>query len=103
MLHQNFPSTTGTKEPEDSLRNELKKDTTSEPVQAGTSAAPKAEKVRSSRFEWEAKTSENEKSPGGPKASHRSMLQGIRELVKKFFSGGRGFFDNDDDASPSAA
>jgi hypothetical protein len=64
--------------------------------------------VRSSRYEWEGKSSENEKSAGASNASRRSLLATAKALLKKFFSGdrgpgNRGFFDNDDDASPSAA
>ena len=41
-------------------------------------------------------------------ASRRSLLASAKAMLRKFFSGNRGtrnrsFFDNDDDASPSAA
>ena len=73
---------------------------------AGTSV--KVEKVRSSRYEWEGRSAENEKAAGAASGVKRSLLASARALLKKFFSGnrgpgGRGFFDNDDDPSPSAA
>ena len=81
--------------------NEPKNETPNVPVQAAQSPASKAQKVRSSRYEWESKgNNENEKAAG---ASRRSLLASARTMLKKFFSGSRGFFDNDDDASPSAA
>jgi hypothetical protein len=73
------------------------------PVQAAAGAANRAEKVRSSRYEWEGQTHENEKSSGASSASRRSLLASARAWLKKFFFAGRGLFDNDDDASPSAA
>jgi hypothetical protein len=62
--------------------------------------------VRSSRYEWESKSNnENEKAAG---ASRRSLLASAKAWLRKLFAGDRGdgnrsFFDNDDDASPSAA
>ena len=77
------------------------------PVQAAQGPAAKAQKVRSSRYEWEGKSNnENEKSASG--ASRRSLLASAKAWLRKLFSGdrrdgNRSFFDNDDDASPSAA
>jgi hypothetical protein len=89
--------------------NEPKNETLNVPVQATKGPEAKAQKVRSSRFEWESKSgNENEKATGAPGASRRSALASARAMLKRFFSGNRGpencsFFDNDDDASPSAA
>jgi hypothetical protein len=86
--------------------NEPKQETPIVPVQAAQGPAAKAQKVRSSRYEWESKSNnENEKAAG---ASRRSLLASAKAILKKFFSedrgpGNRNFFDNDDDASPSAA
>jgi len=44
---------TNLKEPENSLRNEPSETPNASPVQAAPGAAAKAEKVRSSRYEWE--------------------------------------------------
>jgi hypothetical protein len=79
-----------------------------DPAQAGAGAAPKAEKVRSSRYEWEGKSNESGKAAGASNASRRSILLSLKTRLKRLFSGNRGpgnrgFFDNDDDASPSAA
>jgi len=96
------------KEPENSLRNEPKNETsTASPVQAAPGAA-NAEKVRSSRYEWEGRNNESEKPAVASKAARRSLVTPIKALLTKLFSrsrgpGRRGFFDNDDDASPSAA
>jgi hypothetical protein len=87
------------------LRNEPKNETpNASPVQAAPGAA-KAEKVRSSRYEWEGRNNETEKSPATPR---KSLLASAKAFLKKLFPGDRrpgrrGFFDNDDDASPSAA
>jgi len=89
--------------------NEPKQDSPIVPVQAGQGPAAKAQKVRSSRYEWESKSNnENEKAAGASGASRRSLLASARAMLRKFFSrdrgtGNRSFFDNDDDASPSAA
>ena len=86
------------------MMNEPKSETPNVPVQAAPGPAAKAQKVRSSRYEWESKTNtESEKAAGASGASRRSLLDSARALLRKFFSGNRGFFDNDDDASPSAA
>jgi hypothetical protein len=89
--------------------NQPKQETPKVPVQAAQGTAAKAQKVRSSRYEWEGKSiNENEKAAGASGASRRSFFASAKALLKKFFSGDRGdgnrsFFDNDDDASPSAA
>jgi len=89
--------------------NEPKNETSNVPIQATPGPAARAQKVRSSRYEWESKGSnENEKAAGASGTSRRSLLASARAVLRKFFSGNRGtgnrsFFDNDDDASPSAA
>jgi hypothetical protein len=84
--------------------NEPKNETPKVPIQAGPRPAAKAQKVRSSRYEWESKSNnENEKAVGTSGSARRSLLDSARAILRKFFSGNRGFFDNDDDASPSAA
>jgi hypothetical protein len=89
--------------------NEPKSQTPNVPVQAAQSPAGKAQKVRSSRYEWESKSNnENEKASGASGVSRRSLLASARAMLRNLFSGNRGqdnrsFFDNDDDASPSAA
>jgi len=84
--------------------NEPKNEAPQVAIQAVPGPAAKAQKVRSSRYEWEGKSnSENETAAGAAGASRRSLLDSARALLRKFFSGNRGFFDNDDDASPSAA
>jgi hypothetical protein len=89
--------------------NEPKNETPNVPVQAAQGPVSKAQKVRSSRYEWESKSnSENEKAAGAAGASRRSLLKSAKAMLRKLFSGNRGtgnrsFFDNDDDASPSAA
>jgi len=90
------------------LRNEPKNELPiASPIQAAPGAAAKAEKVRSSRYEWEGRNNESEKPAVASKAARLSLVP-IKALLKKLFSGNRGpgrrgFFDNDDDASPSAA
>jgi hypothetical protein len=89
--------------------NEPKNQTPNVPVQAVSGLAGKAQKVRSSRYEWESKSNnENEKAAGASGASRRSLLDSAKAMLRKFFAGNRGqdnrsLFDNDDDASPSAA
>ena len=73
------------------------------PSAEAASAVPAAKKVRSSRYEWENKSSENESKPDASKTTQRSLLTSLGAWAKKFFLGGRDLFDNDDDASPSAA
>jgi hypothetical protein len=85
--------------------NEPKNET---PVQAAPGPAAKAQKVRSSRYEWESKSNNENEKAGASAASRRSLLASAKAVLRKFFSGDRGpgnrsFFDNDDDASPSAA
>jgi hypothetical protein len=70
------------------------------PVQSVPGTSAKAEKVRSSRYEWEGKSNETEKASAASNGARRSMLASARALLKRLFSGNRGFFDNDDDASP---
>lgn len=67
------------------------------PVEAA--AAKKAEKVRSSRYEWEAKSPETDRPPA--KAARGSLMAALRAWFKKLSS--LNFFDKDDDATPSAA
>lgn len=67
------------------------------------SSQPAAKKVHSSRYEWESKSSENENKPDASQAPQRSLLTSLGAWMKKLFSGGHDLFDNDDDASPSAA
>ncbi|HXO37496.1 MAG TPA: hypothetical protein VN872_02600 [Candidatus Acidoferrum sp.] len=89
--------------------NEPNNESSNVPVQASQGPATKAQKVRSSRYEWEGRSgNENEKAVGASGTSRRSLLASAKALLKKFFFGDRGpgnrsFFDNDDDASPSAA
>lgn len=87
--------------------NEPKNETQNVPVQAGQRPAAKAQKVRSSRYEWEGKSG-NENDKAASSGARRSLLASARAILRKFFSANRGtgnrsFFDNDDDASPSAA
>ena len=89
--------------------NEPKQETPIVPLPAAQGAVTKAQKVRSSRYEWESKSNnENDKAAGASGASRRSLFDSAKAMLRKFFSGNRGertrsFFDNDDDASPSAA
>ena len=89
--------------------NAPKNETPNVPVQAAQGPAAKAQKVRSSRYEWEGKSNnENEKAAGASGASRRSLLTSAKAWLRKLFAGDRGdgnrsFFDNDDDASPIAA
>jgi len=83
--------------------NERKNETPSAtPIQAAPGAATKVQKVRSSRYEWEHKPNENEKAAAASQASMGSLVASFRAWLKKLFSSDRGFFDNDDDPSPSA-
>ena len=84
--------------------NEPKNEAPQVTIQAVPGPAVKAQKVRSSRYEWESKTNtESEKAAGASGASRRSLVESAKTMLRKLFSGSRGFFDNDDDASPSAA
>ena len=85
------------------MMNEPKNQTPNVSVQAAQSPAGNAQKVRSSRYEWESKSNNENEKAGASGASRRSLLASARAMLRKFFSGNRGFFDNDDDASPSAA
>jgi hypothetical protein len=74
-----------------------------------TNAAPaggpatNAEKVRSSRYEWEKNGNENDRTASGSGVAGKSLLSSVRNWLKKLFSANHSFFDNDDDATPSAA
>ena len=89
--------------------NEPKQETPNVPVQAAPGTTGKAQKVRSSRYEWEGKSgNENDKAASASGASRRSLLASAKAMLRRLFSGdcgpeNRSFFDNDDDASPSAA
>lgn len=84
--------------------NDAKKDV---PVSGELKTAPDsaraARKVRSSRYEWENKSNENEHQPDAQSAGQRSLFVAIGKWIKRHFLGDRDLFDNDDDASPSAA
>jgi hypothetical protein len=69
------------------------------------SAAPanNAEKVRSSRYEWESKAGDHETPAPQSKPVRNSLLAWLVMWLKKMFSTDRNFFDKDDDATPSAA
>lgn len=69
------------------------------------SAAPskKAEKVRSSRYEWESKAGDNEAAAPQSRSARSSLMSSLASWLKKLFSTNRDFFDKDDDATPSAA
>lgn len=71
------------------------------PAQGPSGSAKNAEKVRSSRYEWEDKSDAQE--PAGSRPSHSSLMTALAAWVKKFFSFSRDYFDKDDDATPSAA
>src|SRR6478735_7034923 len=71
------------KELEISLMNEPKNETQNVPVQAAHGPAAKAQKVRSSRYEWESKSNnENEKAAGASGASRRSLLASAKAILK---------------------
>jgi hypothetical protein len=69
------------------------------PANAAPAEAKGAEKVRSSRYEWERAAGDKENRAPGTRAA-RSLMTWTAWL-KKFFSWD--FFDKDDDATPSAA
>jgi hypothetical protein len=71
------------------------------PTQAAAGAEKKAEKVNSSRYEWERRAGEPDNPPPAPKAARGPLLAAIGAWLKKLFA--VDFFDNDDDATPSAA
>jgi hypothetical protein len=88
------------KEKSDFLMSDAKKEV---PQAETVSAAPAAKKVHSSRYEWENKSSENENKPVASKTPRQSFMTALGAWVRKTFLGNRDLFDNDDDASPSAA
>jgi hypothetical protein len=69
-----------------------------EPTADGTK---KAEKIRSSRYEWEGTSGEPEGPPAVPRAARGSFRAALSAWLKKVFS--FDFFDKDDDPTPSAA
>jgi hypothetical protein len=72
------------------------------PTQAA-SGAKRAEKVRSSRYEWEGSPGEKDNPAPQRKVARESLMQSLAARIKKFFSWDRDFFDKDDDATPSVA
>jgi hypothetical protein len=83
------------------------KDKKQEPQASGSGptqspASPRrAEKIRSSRFEWEARSGEPDNMGVEPNAARRSLMASFAGWLTKLFSGSRDVFDND--ATPSAA
>lgn len=71
------------------------------PEQAAAGAAKKAEKVQSSRYEWEGRSGEAEMPDPQTKAARSSLLATLGARLKKLLS--LDFFDKDDDPTPSAA
>jgi len=63
--------------------------------------AAKPQKVRSSRFEWEKDQSGPDRAVPAP--HRRSLVRALKSWIARIFATDRSFFDNDDDASPSAA
>jgi hypothetical protein len=91
------------KEEDDFLMSDRKKD---QPVVGPSPSAPataRAEKVRSSRYEWENRNGDNEKPPADSKQPKESVMASFTNWLRKLFSGENGLFDKDDDATPSAA
>jgi hypothetical protein len=68
---------------------------------AAAGAAKGAEKVRSSRYEWEGRAVEKENQASGSKGSLRSFMTAWAAWWRKLLSWN--FFDKDDDATPSPA
>jgi hypothetical protein len=66
---------------------------------AEAAASKKAEKVRSSRYEWERKSGEPDRPPAKP--AQGSLMAALAAWLKKLAA--LNFFDKDDDATPSAA
>jgi hypothetical protein len=60
-----------------------------------------AEKVRSSRYEWEGQAAEKENHASGTKAARGSLMTAWGSWWRRLFSWN--FFDKDDDATPSPA
>ena len=71
------------------------------PTQSAAGAAKKAEKVNSSRYEWEGRAGEADNPPPAPKAARMSLFAAFAAYLKRVLS--LDFFDKDDDATPSAA
>jgi hypothetical protein len=71
------------------------------PKHAPADPAKKAEKVQSSRYEWEARPGEAEKPAPKTKAARSSLLAAVGARLKKLLA--LDFFDKDDDPTPSAA
>jgi hypothetical protein len=65
-------------------------------------ATNKVEKVHSSRYEWESKTTDSE-APSKSKVARSSLMGSLGAWLRKFFFSSRDFFDKDDDATPSPA
>ncbi|HKD81466.1 MAG TPA: hypothetical protein VKH81_17365 [Candidatus Angelobacter sp.] len=80
-------------------KQEAPSNTTSPQAAAG---AKRAQKIRSSRYEWENKSGEGEPAPE-TKATRQSLLTTVVGWLKKFRLANRSFFDKDDDATASAA
>ena len=76
-----------------------RKEETHNPGPVEAAAGKKAEKVRSSRYEWERKSSEPDRPPAKP--ARGSLMAALAAWLKKLST--LNFFDNDDDATPSAA
>jgi hypothetical protein len=94
----------GTQGEIDFLMNDpVKKEVSSDGVVKAARGAVRAEKVRSSRYEWENKSNENENPHVESKAARGSLMATFGAWLRKLVSGGSGVFDNDDDATPSAA
>jgi len=85
------------------MNDPKKKEVSSDGAVKAALGAARAEKVRSSRYEWENKSSENENPPVESKAARGSLMASFGAWLRKLLSGGSGVFDNDDDATPSAA
>ncbi|MGC2694429.1 MAG: hypothetical protein WA738_01425, partial [Candidatus Angelobacter sp.] len=73
------------------------------PAQSPEGTSKNAERVRSSRYEWESRSDGSDNSSAAATASGASLMAYLGRWWKKLFSGDRGFFDNDDDPTPSAA
>src|SRR5438270_3456787 len=80
-----------------------KQETPSSGRAQAAAGATRAEKVRSSRYEWEGKSGENENPAPKTKAARGSLWTSFAIWLKRLFSWERDFFDKDDDATPSAA
>jgi hypothetical protein len=67
------------------------------------SGAKRAEKVRSSRYEWEDGPGEKDNPVPQTKIARGTLMRSLGAWFKKVFFWNRDFFDKDDDATPSAA